>query len=120
MSAAGTIRAGTNLALKVPPHRHAATVAFWRDAVGLAPVARDGDSIAFRFGAMRLWIDAVPSASHAEIWLELEVDDRAAATARLEAAGAVRCDAIEPLPAGLRGGWIADPAGVVVLLREPG
>lgn len=115
----GAIRAGRNIAVKVPPHRHAATVAFWRDVVGLPVVAEDEASTAFGFGALRLWIDRVPSASHAEIWLELHSDDATAAAARLEAGGAVRCDAIEPLPAGLGGCWIADPAGVVVLVREP-
>lgn len=119
MSGAG-VRAGTNIAVKVPPHRHAATVAFWRDVVGLPVEVEDGTSVAFTFGEARLWIDRVPTASHAEVWLELVADDLDAAAARLERGGAVRCDAIEPLPPGLDAAWIADPAGVVVLLRGAG
>ena len=69
------IRGGPNIAMKVPPHRYEATVAFYRDVLAL-PIAveRDG-SIAFTFGAVRLWIDRVECLSQAELWLELTTDD---------------------------------------------
>jgi hypothetical protein len=34
-------------------------------------------------------------------------------------AGVVRCDAIEPLPEGFKGGWIVNPANIVHMVREP-
>ena len=39
--------------------------------------------------------------------------------AYLAEAGIVRCDAIEPLDEGFRGGWITNPASIVHMLREP-
>lgn len=33
--------------------------------------------------------------------------------------GVVRCDAVEPLPADFKGGWIMNPCGIVHMLREP-
>lgn len=112
------IGAGRNIALKAPAREFDRIVAFYRDAVGL-PVLRDDEtSVTFEFGAMRLWIDRVPALSQAELWLELETDDLEEASARLAAAGAARCDEIEPLPADLTAGWIAAPGGVVHLLAE--
>ena len=104
--------------MKVPPHQFEATVAFYGEVVGLEPLATEGPSRAFRFGAMCLWIDRCPQLSQAEIWLELQCEDVAAATRHLVAHGAVRCDEIEPLPEGLRGAWIANPAGIVHLIAH--
>jgi hypothetical protein len=46
-------------------------------------------------------------------------DDFPTAAAHLAAAGVTRCDHIEPLPDGFRGGWIASPASIVHMVREP-
>lgn len=105
---------GRNIALKVPPHQHTATVRFYRDVLGLEPV---GDSATcFVFGTNRLWVDRVEGVSQAEIWLEVMTDDVPAAARDLEAAGVVRCDAIEPLPEGFEGFWITSPAAIVHLV----
>jgi hypothetical protein len=109
-----TFAGGRNIAMKVPPHQHAATVAFYRDVVGLRQL--EGESVSFEFGANRLWIDCVPGMSQAELWLELVQDDVAAAAEHLTAAGVVRCDDIEPLPQVFKGFWIANPASIVHLV----
>lgn len=57
--------------------------------------------------------------SQAEVWLELFTDNFSTAADHLAKAGVVRCDVIEPLGEGFRGGWIANPANIVHMLREP-
>jgi hypothetical protein len=37
---------------------------------------------------------------------------------RVDAAGVVRCDRVEPLPEGFEGFWIASPASIVHLLAK--
>ena len=108
--------AGRNIAMKVPPHLHEATVRFYRDTLGLEELERQGESVGFRFGASTLWIDRVPGLSQAETWLEVVTHDLDAAAAHLAAAGVVRCDEIEPLPDGLHGFWISSPASIIHLV----
>jgi hypothetical protein len=108
--------AGRNIAMKVPPHQFEATVRFYRDVLALPPLVDHAPNIGFAFGGMQLWIDRVPGMSQAELWLEIVTDDVVAAAAHFEAAGVTRCDAIEPLPAGHQGFWIADPASIVLHL----
>jgi hypothetical protein len=95
---------GRNIAMKVPPHLWDDTVRFYRDVVGFPVLDNHSEtgpiSIGFAFGANHLWIDRVDTLSQAEIWLELTASDTAAAAERFEAAQIVRCDEIEPLPAG--------------------
>ena len=115
-----TFRGGGNIAIKTPTAQFDALVAFYRDTVGLEVVHDDPGNVAFRFGAIRLWVDRCPQMSQAEIWLELETDDTEAAARHLEKGGAVRCDAIEPLPSGLDGFWVSAPAQVIHLVNKPG
>ena len=110
--------AGRNIAVKVPPHEYEATVRFYRDVLGFAEVATEEPGACFEFGANRLWVDRVPTLSQAEVWFEIVTTDLAASSARLEAAGVVRCDDIEPLPDGMAAFWIANPAGIVHLVVE--
>lgn len=119
MSARPAFRGGRNIAMKVPPHEFEATVAFYRDLIGLEQLGAQGPSKAFRFGDCRLWIDRCPQLSQAEVWLELQVDHPAAAAEYLAAHGVVRCDEVERLPDGFKGFWIANPAGVVNLVAHP-
>jgi hypothetical protein len=112
-------RGGRNLALKVPPHQFEATVAFYRDVLGLEPLPTEGASAAFRFGSLCLWVDRMAQLSQAEVWLEVQAEDPDAAAAHLARQGVVRCDAIEALPEGFRGFWIANPAGIVHLVAAP-
>jgi catechol 2,3-dioxygenase-like lactoylglutathione lyase family enzyme len=111
---------GPNLAMKVPPHQWDATVAFYRDVLGLPelpPVDSEPPSAGFAFGACRLWIDRVAATSQAEVWLEITTDDPAAAAAHLAAApGVARVDEIEPLAPGSPRFWISSPAQVVHLV----
>ena len=115
-----TFSPGTNIAMKVPSHEFERTVAFYRDVLGLrvlpdAPQASD-INIAFAFGDKTLWIDSVPALSQAEIWLEIRTNDLEAAAGDLAAAGCIRRDEIEPLPDGMAGYWIANPANIIHLL----
>jgi catechol 2,3-dioxygenase-like lactoylglutathione lyase family enzyme len=110
---------GVDIAMKVPPHQYQATVAFYRDVIGLRPITDKPPAIGFEFGPNKLWIDEVATMSQAEVWLELFTDDFEAAAAHLAKAGVVRCDPIEPLPEGFRGGWITNPANIVHMVREP-
>lgn len=115
--------AGRNIAMKVPPHAWEATVAFYRDVVGLESVPHDTTvppSVGFEFGSCRLWIDRVETASHAEVWLQLDTPDPAAAAKAAKAAGLVRCDEIEKLPDGFDGFWIQNPASIVHLVAKTG
>jgi catechol 2,3-dioxygenase-like lactoylglutathione lyase family enzyme len=109
------IRPGQNIAIKVPLHRWAETVAFYRDRVGLAVVKDTPDTVAFAFGAMTLWVDRVPAQSQADVWLEVFADDPDAALAHL---GSPIRDELEPLD-GVTGHWTSDPAGVILLVRRP-
>ena len=109
---------GRNMAMKVPPPQHKQTVAFYRDVVGLELLRDDGDSVMFRFGEMRLWIDSMPSLEEAQIWLEICCDNVAAAEAALSQAEVTRCDEVEVLPDDFRGFWIRNPAGIVHLVCD--
>lgn len=109
---------GIDIAMKVPPHQYRDVLAFYREVVRLREIGKDG-AVGFAFGPMRLWIDEVPAMSQAELWLELFTPDFDAAADHLKASGVARCDPIETLPAGFRGGWILNPAGIVHLVREP-
>lgn len=111
--------AGRNIAMKVPPHLWEATVAFYRDTLRLNVIEMEPTSppsICFEFGVNRLWIDRVDGLSQAEVWLELAVSDTQAAASQLEEAGIVRRDEIEPLPEGMDGFWIQNPASIIHLV----
>jgi hypothetical protein len=108
------IQPGRNIAIKVPQHRWEETVAFYRDRVGLEIVRAQDTSIAFRFGAMTLWIDRVPHQSQVDVWLELFSDNPGAALTKL---GSPQRDELEPLD-GVQGHWTSDPAGTVLLVRR--
>ena len=109
------IRPGRNIAIKVPLHRWDETVAFYRDRVAL-PVTRVlENSVGFDFNGFILWIDRVPHQSQADVWLELFSDDPGAALTTLESP---RRDELEPLD-GVTGHWTSDPAGTVLLVRQP-
>lgn len=114
---AARFEGGKNIAMKVPPHQYEATLAFYRDLLGLEQIAGpSGDSVGFKFGANNLWIDRVPALSQAELWLELVTDDTAEAAEALKKAGVVRCDDIEDLGSNFDGYWIASPAAIVHLV----
>jgi len=116
---AAKFQGGPDIAVKVPPHQYEATVSFYRDVLGLPPITSKPPSVGFEFGSCRLWVDAVPAMSQAEVWLELFTDDFATASEHLDSKGVVRCDSIEPLGEEFKGGWIASPANIIHMVREP-
>ncbi len=89
-----TITGGINIAMKVPPHQYQATIAFYRDLVGLKPFTAKAPAIGFELGPNRLWIDEAPMLSQAEVWLELFTDDFSKAATHFAEAGVVRCGAM--------------------------
>ncbi|MBX8800801.1 hypothetical protein [Pseudochrobactrum asaccharolyticum] len=108
------IAAGKNIAIKVPLHKWAETVAYYRDKVGL-PVKKElKASVGFIFGDMTLWIDRVEKQSQVDVWLELFTDDPDQALSHL---GSPLRDELEPLDE-VNGHWTSDPAGVVLLVRN--
>ncbi|QYU70364.1 hypothetical protein J4558_09700 [Leptolyngbya sp. 15MV] len=111
---------GINIAIKIPPHQFEAAVAFYRDTLGLRVLHASSESVCVEHGPNRLHLDRVPHVSHAEVWLEVVTPNVDAAAPYLAGRGVTRCDAIEALPAGFRGFWIAGPAGIVTLVSEPG
>lgn len=114
-----SIEGGINIAMKVPSHRYEATVAFYRDTLGLEPITDKPGEVGFIHGPNRLWIDEGKAYSRAEVWLELFTPEFEPVAKRLEASGVVRNDAIEGLGEGFRGGWFLNPAGIVHMVREP-
>lgn len=118
-NAAG-FRPGRNVAIKVPERHYAATVAFYRDTLGFGCETVSEDLAVIDFGAIRLSLDRVPHQSQADVWLEVLCDDTRVADDQLKAAGAARCDEVEPLPEGMDAFWIAAPAGTIHLVRNPG
>lgn len=113
-------RGGRNMALKIPSHQFDATLAFYRDTLGMTIETMPGGTPVVQFGAMRLWLDRSDTVSQAELWLELTTENAAEAGKALEAAGVTRCDQIEPLPKGFRGFWVMSPVNIVHLVAEPG
>lgn len=115
-AAAPAFHGGRNIALKVPTVLYDRTVAFYRDTLLLPVLERHDASTVFAFGPVRLWVDRVTTSSQPELWLEVVTPDTAAAAAHLDAAGVVRCDGVEALPAGFDGFWVAGPGGIVHLV----
>jgi hypothetical protein len=114
-----TFTGGRNVAMKVPPHQWEATVAFYRDTVGLQVMSHSETavpSVVFELGDLRLWIDRVDGLSQAEIWLELNTPDAAAAARHFQDAGIARRDEIEPLGDDFNGFWISSPASIIHLV----
>ena len=112
---------GKNIAMKVPPHQHDATVRFYRDVLGLEQIGGPvGDAVGFKFGANNLWIDKVPGMSQAELWLEVVTNNTAEAARVLADAGVVRCDEIENLGSNFDGYWISNPAAIIHLIDAKG
>ncbi|TXD33607.1 hypothetical protein FRC96_15610 [Lujinxingia vulgaris] len=108
------LKAGRNIAIKVPLYKWDETIAFYRDRVGLQVTKEVQNSVAFAFGDMTLWIDRVETQSQTDVWLELIADDPDAAMTQLQSP---KRDELEPLN-GVNGHWTSDPAGVVLLIRN--
>jgi catechol 2,3-dioxygenase-like lactoylglutathione lyase family enzyme len=119
--------AGTNVAMKIPRADYDATVAFYRDTLGMdveevddtgSPVVAASHRVTF--GAVTLWLDRVDGVARSDVWLELRTDDLDRATHHLAAAEIHPCDEVEPLDgdAGRTSHWIRNPAGVVHLVAE--
>ena len=112
-------RGGNNVAMKLPPHHFDSAVRFYRDTLGLK-VEDHGESKLVEFGPIRLWLDRCPQFSQTQLWLEVVASNTDAAAKHLGDEKGVRCDAIENLPEGFRGFWIASPAGIVHIVSESG
>lgn len=108
------IRAGKNIAIKVPSHKWQETVDFYHQKVGLHITRTLENSVGFAFGEMTLWVDRVPHQSQVDVWLELF---SVTPTEALQKLGSPERDYLEPLE-GVEGRWTSDPAGTVLLVRK--
>lgn len=115
-----TYTAGKNIAIKTPEHEYADTVKFYREILGFEDAIDyqpDATSAAVHFGDKVLWIDCVPTLSQAEIWLEINTPDTAAARKSLAQQGIATRSAIEPLPANIDAFWISGPNNIIHLVH---
>jgi hypothetical protein len=111
-------RGGRNVAMKLPPHQYEETIRFYRETLGLDVRQTSDNSHAVDYGPIRLWLDRCPTASHAELWLDIGTSDTKTAAKHLAAQGVTRCDAIEELPKDFDGYWIANSAGIVHIVSS--
>ena len=107
---------GANVAIKTPADLFAATVAFYRDTLGLPVIEVGSRSAIFQFGPIRLWVECSEFIKTTETWLELRTGDPVVAARYLETHGVQRCDEVEALPDDFPGFWISSPAGQVHLV----
>ncbi len=117
---------GVNIAMKVPAAKFDATLAFYRDTLGLdvveepnEPVGMRSRSVRMEFGGSTLWLDRVDNYARAEVWLELRTDDLDAAVTHLAEHGTHPQDELEALPPGTRAHWVCNPVDVPHILHAP-
>lgn len=112
--------AGPNIALKIPKNKFEQTVAFYRDVLKFEVVERDithptvSRTFEVTFGSNTIWLDCVDNYAKSDIWLELQTDNVAQATAYLDQHGVPTCDELEQIPENRH--WIQDPAGNVLII----
>ncbi len=109
---------GKNIAIKIPKHEYSATVRFYRDVLGLRPLAGEAteESPRFEFGDKVLWLDCVAGLSQSEIWLEVLTNNTAQAAQYLSDQGVCLRNEIEPLPEGMDAFWVASPTNIIHLV----
>ena len=52
-------KAGSNIAIKIPPHEYEATVQFYSEVLGLPRLSDHDPEIVFDFDGKNLWLDRV-------------------------------------------------------------
>lgn len=121
-----TFEGNPNIALKVPRFRFQDTVRFYRDVLGMPLLGRSDASEAFPegspgfdFGGRRLWVDEMPTYTHAAVWLQVHTPDLEGAVEHVRRAGMPVRDELEPF-GDFPGHWISDPAGNVLALTLAG
>jgi catechol 2,3-dioxygenase-like lactoylglutathione lyase family enzyme len=110
--------------MKIPKAQYDATVAFYRDTLGLAVTKEDASDTPtveathkVEFGPITLWLDRDDTYSQTDLWLQVHTDELDTATTRLAETGITPCDELEPFDGvEFRSHWIKNPAGVVHLL----
>lgn len=119
-----TFTGSVNIAMKIPAADYEATVAFYRDVLGLNVTEDKSDQPTVaqvhkvEFGPCTLWLDRIDTYAQPDVWLQVTTPDLTAAMTHLTAAGITTCDEIEPLAEGFEGHWIKNPAGVVHLVAR--
>lgn len=117
-----SFQGGVNIAIKIPKQKYEATVAFYKDTLGLEvtekPITNPTVSRTHevKFGGNIVWLDCVDNYTHSETWLELKTNDVPAATEYLASKGTETCDELEEIPKNTH--WIMDPAGTVFILSK--
>jgi catechol 2,3-dioxygenase-like lactoylglutathione lyase family enzyme len=106
---------GDNIALKIPTYCYDATVALYRDTLGLPFAYQEVGSPGFEFGTSTLWLDHVPHYARSDVWIQVRAADVDDVATRLAAPGVPMREEVEPHD-DVPGCWISDPAGVVIRL----
>lgn len=113
---------GVNVAIKVPLDKYDKTIRFYREVLGFEMTSYfheyTGQSHYCSFGTLTLWFDCVNHFSQTDIWLELNTDDITSARTYLLNNGVNFRPELEKLPDDMKGNWMSDPAGVVMILKE--
>lgn len=107
-SAPPSFRGNNELALHVPDP--AAAAVFYEQIIGGTVADRTPDCIEVRSGALRLFLLRDPAPTHDRVIPSFDVPDRAAALARLQAAG---CSLVPIGPHAPGGFYVRDPFGVL-------
>lgn len=101
-------RGNNELALHVPDP--ALAESFHAGVLGCTVVNRSPECIALETGALKLYLLRDPTRSHEAVVPSFDVTDRAAALARLQAAG---CTLVPIGPHAPGGSYVRDPHGVL-------
>ncbi len=124
--AAPSFAGSVNIAMKIPRADYDATVAFYRDVLGMPVTDVSESDVAAgvsrshrcEFGPNTLWLDEVENYSRSDLWLQIDTDDISAAMDRLAASGVTPRDELEPLSDAAKAHWISNPAGIVHLIGQ--
>ncbi|GAB2567868.1 VOC family protein [Gracilibacillus alcaliphilus] len=107
------LKAGNNIALKIPKYKYEETLHFYQEIVRLPYLGYLSGSHAFQFGEMTLWLDCMENYAQQDVWLEITAAHLEAAADYLAEHSVNRRDEVE-IHENANGYWISDPAGTIL------
>ena len=120
-----TFGGGANIALKIPKAFFLDTIAFYKDVLGLdvqehTPWSDSKQASYFcQFGPITIWFDQVDAFSKCDTWLEISADNMDSALKHFSENNVPVRNELEVLPKDMKGCWISDPAGNILLVHQP-
>ena len=119
-----TFELGPNVAMKIPESSYDATLAFYRDVLGLTLAPVDDElspkvlrSCRIDSGPLTLWLDCVADEDAVGVWLELVTSDLPAAVRHVAAHRVLPEDWREPFPPGTDAHWVCNPLEIPHVLH---